>query len=109
MAGEWPETTATIVASKLVRSSMWRAEGDHIKVPRYSNKFRYEAQGTEYFGKYETGIQLPVGHTLTISYDPATPKKNTGTDPPRWRRVLAFWAVVLSLAYLLYLWVSFSR
>jgi hypothetical protein len=64
MADGWPETTATIVASEPISrlhmaKPIGMSPGGNIQVPAYSNTFRYQVDGREYFGKYKT-----LGHTL---------------------------------------------
>ena len=110
MADGWPETTAEIIESSLDYPFSSREPGV-AGLPKYLNTFRYQVEGTEYFGKYETRTPLSVGHTLTISYNPANPQDNTGSDASEFggpRRTLKF-RVVFFIGFLLilYLWSRF--
>jgi hypothetical protein len=66
----------------------------------YVATFEYEVQDQKYRGKIERSTPVVSGHHFQISYSPAHPSHNTGSEfQPVWLRIIA-WTIGAALAAL---------
>ena len=72
---------------------------------RFRVTFSYRVDGKTYYGKYESGSPVDLGHSFEILYDPNDPASNTGSDSTS--KLAMVVGVVLFIGLLWVLWRYF--